>query len=287
MNLGHKFDDIYTSPDLHIKVKNKRKQDNPKKLDLDKLLQTRKHERTRKRKIKILEELPPIVVDTLNEPDIVIKKPKQTRKRKIKVLTKSPIVINKTDIKPNPETNIEYNMLFQEPSVAPIPVKRMNEDFISILGQLSTIESKKGEHFRARAYKKAQETIMSFSEDITSVDQLKDQPGIGKTILAKLQEYIDTGALAKIEKEKDTPEYILSNVYGIGPKKAKELVDLGITNIAQLRQRQDEVLNAVQKVGLKYYEDIEERIPRSEIDEYHLIFDAIFQDIHKTYPSMK
>ena len=291
MNLGHKFDDIHTSPNLHIKVKNKRKQDNPKKLELDKLLQIRKHERTRKRKIKILEKLSPIIVDTLPQLNLPIVKTTivkpVTRKRKIKVLPKSPIVINETNIKPNPETNIESNMLFQEQSVAHIPIKRMNEDFISILGQLSTIESKKGEHFRARAYKKAQETIMSFSEDITSVDQLKDQPGIGKTILAKLQEYIDTGALAKIEKEKDKPEYILSNVYGIGPKKAEELVGLGITNIAQLRQRQDEVLNAVQKVGLKYYEDIEERIPRSEIDEYHLIFDAIFQDIHKTDPSMK
>jgi len=264
--MNNKFDDIPIS----TKLQKKRKQTNPKKLDLEELLQNRKHARTQKRKIKILEKLSPIVVDTSLQSSTVIKplvKTKITRKHKIKVSSKSPIVINET--------------------IDQIPKKRLNEEFIAILGQLSTIESKKGEHFKARAYKKAQETIMSFIHDIISIDQLKDKPGIGKTILAKLQEYINTGILDKIEKEKDKPEYILSNVYGIGPKKAKELVELGIFSIAQLREKQDDVLNAVQKVGLKYYEDIEERIPRSEIDEYNLIFYTIFQDIHKTDPSMK
>jgi NAD-dependent DNA ligase len=71
---------------------------------------------------------------------------------------------------------------------------------------------------------------------------------------------------------------ILADVYGIGPKKAKELVDNGIKTIEQLRENQ-QMLNDVQKVGLKYYEDILKRIPRSEIQEYEQIFDRDFKKV--------
>ena len=58
-------------------------------------------------------------------------------------------------------------------------------------------------------------------------------------------------------------------------KKAQELVDAGITTIDGLRLKQDELLNDIQKVGLKYYEEILERIPRSEIVEYETLFKNI------------
>ena len=157
--------------------------------------------------------------------------------------------------------------------------KRYNEQFIDLMDQLSNIMLKKGEAFRARAYQKAQETIMAYPDDITSVDQLKGKPAIGATILEKLHEYVNTGTLKIIEREKNNPVNILGEIYGVGPKKAKELVDKGITTIEQLREKQNELLNDVQKVGLKYYEDILQRIPRSEIEEYKKIFEKDFKKI--------
>jgi len=157
--------------------------------------------------------------------------------------------------------------------------KRYNEQFIDLMDQLSNIMLKKGEAFRARAYQKAQETIMAYPDDIVSVDQLKGKPAIGATILENLKEYVNTGTLKIIEREKNNPVNILGEIYGVGPKKAKELVDKGITTIEQLREKQNELLNDVQKVGLKYYEDILQRIPRSEIEEYKKIFEKDFKKI--------
>ena len=156
--------------------------------------------------------------------------------------------------------------------------KRMNESYIGLLEELHNIMMKQGEPFRARAYKKAQETVMSINEDIISPDQLKGKPGIGTTIMEKLNEYERTGTLKVLEREKNNPVNKLTDIYGIGPKKAKELVDKGITSIEQLRENQN-LLNDVQKVGLKYYEDILKRIPRSEIDEFNQIFSKYFQQI--------
>ena len=159
-----------------------------------------------------------------------------------------------------------------------LPIGRLNEKFINLMEQLADIMLKQGEPFRSRAYQKAQETIMTYQDDILSPIELKGKPGIGLTIMEKLNEYVLTGTLKVIEREKNNPVNILSEVYGIGPKKAKELVENGITSISNLRENKH-LLNDVQKVGLQYYDDILKRIPRSEIEEYNVIFNMIFPKV--------
>ena len=165
---------------------------------------------------------------------------------------------------------------------------RLNEKFIELLEKLSNILLKQGEPFRARAYQKAQETIMLIPETITPanyLDIVKGKPGIGSTITEKFQEYVTTGTLRLIEREKNNPLNIFTDIYGVGPKKAKDLVEKGMKTIADLRENQETVLNAVQKVGLQYYEDLLERIPRSEIDRYQRVFKFVFDKVTKGSPS--
>ena len=176
--------------------------------------------------------------------------------------------INKTDLKISQDIT----------QMSQLPTGRLNEKFIDLMEQLSNIMLKQGEAFRARAYQKAQETIMAYPGDIMSPSDLKGKPGIGPTIMEKLNEYVETGTLKILEREKNNPVNILAEVYGIGPKKAKELVDNGITSIAQLRENQ-QMLNDIQKVGLRYYEDVLKRIPRSEIEDYKRIFESDFKKV--------
>ena len=165
--------------------------------------------------------------------------------------------------------------------------KRYNEEFIELMEKLNTIMMKQGEPFRARAYQKAQETIMTYPNDIFDPSQLKGLPGIGSTIMDKLNEYVQTGTLRVLEREKTNPINILSDIYGVGPKKAQELVNAGVKTIDDLRERQNDLLNDIQKVGLKYYEDIQERIPRSEIEEFEKVFNGIFENVAKGSPDAK
>jgi NAD-dependent DNA ligase len=143
--------------------------------------------------------------------------------------------------------------------------------------KMADIMLKRKEPFRSRAYQKAQNTIINFPEKIIDPIQLKGLPNIGATIMENLQEYIKTGTLKIIEAEKQNPVNIFIEVYGIGPKKAKELVDKGIYSIEQLKENQ-QLLNDVQRIGLKYYKDILQRIPRAEIEEYKAIFETYFQN---------
>ena len=182
----------------------------------------------------------------------------------------------------SPKKIIETNLLKTKTSNNKMPenkAQRLNEKFIDLMEQLNTITTKQGEPFKARAYQKAQETIMAYPNDIYNPEQLKGLPGIGATIMEKLKEYYETGTLKIIEREKNNPVNVLADIYGVGPKKATELVSKGITSISQLREKQDELLNDTQKVGLKYYEDILKRIPREEIDQYNQIFTNVFKQV--------
>jgi len=99
----------------------------------------------------------------------------------------------------------------------------------------------------------------------------------------KLQEYEKTGIIKALEKARADPVNIFTNVYGIGPKKARDLVNAGIKNIEELRERQDELLNDTQKVGLQHYEDLLLRIPRDEIVQFENLFKNEFAKISNKY----
>ena len=194
---------------------------------------------------------------------------KRTKIKKLKKKLKLPFKIERKKTVKNKSLNKSLNITMT-----------YNTKFVKVLEQLESLMRKKGENFRARAYTKAKESIILFKEPITTVEQLKGLSGIGNTILTKLQEYIDTGTLVVLEKAKTNPVFIFTDVYGIGPKKASELVKKhNVKTIVELRERQEELLNDVQKKGLKYYEDILKRIPRKEIDIYEKELKKIFDDV--------
>jgi DNA ligase (NAD+) len=152
-----------------------------------------------------------------------------------------------------------------------------NISLINILEQLRDMEHARGGVFKAMAYKKAGESIMSHTEDIVSLKQIASIDGIGTSIFKKCKEFIETGKVSILEKEKDNPIYVFHKIYGVGPKKALEL-SKQVTTIAELRQNTD-LLNDIQKIGLVYYEDILERIPRSEVMEFKVEFDRAFDKV--------
>lgn len=174
-------------------------------------------------------------------------------------------------LKPEPEV-----IQMEQPDVVK-GKKVYNEEFVDILGQLEDIMQRQGEPFRSRAYHKAAETIMMYPDEITDPKQLEKLPGIGKTIMTKLQEFVDTGKLNAIEKMKNNPLNVLTKVYGIGPKKAKQFIDEGLDTVEKLKEHPDK-LTAAQKVGVQYFDDIEKKIPRSEIDEYKEVFEKVFKE---------
>lgn len=137
------------------------------------------------------------------------------------------------------------------------------------------------ELFSAKAYAKVIEQLRTLQKPIHSIDDVKDVTGIGKKLKEKIQEILATGSLkAATEARKETnldSLDILQGIHGVGPVKAKQLVETyNIRSIAELRSalaKDSTLLNDVQKMGLKYYEDSILRIPRREMlqHETHIL----------------
>ena len=148
-----------------------------------------------------------------------------------------------------------------------------------MLEELRDIMQRRGDSMRAKAYENATTQIMLLKKDIIDPKKdLKDVQGIGKTITEKIDTFLKTGTLDILERERVNPINIFTKVYGIGPKKAEELVKNNITTIDQVKQNLN-MLNDKQKIGIKYYDDILERIPRTEIDDFYIKMSMIFEEL--------
>ena len=207
------------------------------------------------------------------------KKSKKSSGKKSTVKKALPLSLKKTKkIKLNivePESSLKTRTPFSTSTMEKPAKQRLNEEFIKVLDELNSIMIRQGEPFRAKAYREASEAITTYSGDITDPDQLKDVRHIGKTIMKKLKEFVETGTLRVLERERKNPLNLLTKVYGIGPKKAKEFIKQGITTIQDLRDN-EELLTKNMKLGVKYFDDIEARIPREEIDDYNKLLTQIF-----------
>ena len=158
--------------------------------------------------------------------------------------------------------------------------KRLNGLFSTTLSKMASISKQRGENFQSVAYTRAEESIIISKDNITSYKQLVGKPYFGENIIRKLKEIELTGKLSYIEKAKDDPLLALTEVYGIGPSKARDFVSQDIKSVSQLTKYLDtDKLTYAQNLGLKYYSDIQKRIPREIIVKYEEILKSTLNAI--------
>jgi len=153
---------------------------------------------------------------------------------------------------------------------------------ISIFSSLGNFEKANGEGFKANAYFKVIPHLKNIQSDSgLTVENLKSIKGLGKSLLTKIQEIIETGSCPAYDKIKDYNDIrqVFMGIHGIGPKNAAELVKSGFKSIEDLKNcpNIEEHLNNVQMIGLKYYEDLQLRIPREEIEKHEKNLKKIYK----------
>lgn len=134
--------------------------------------------------------------------------------------------------------------------------------------------------FKARAYSKVVAQLKAHANPIRSIEDAEGITGVGKEIHKKMIEIIETGTLRAVQeiRQKYNIDALdaFQGIYGVGPTKATDLINAGYTSIAQLREeveKNPKLLNDKQKIGLKYYEDLLERIPREEMLDHKYIIE--------------
>ena len=138
------------------------------------------------------------------------------------------------------------------------------------LGEMAKKESVS--RFKANVYKKAMDEIKRHGEPIRTFEEVKAIKGLGPKVVEKIREIIETGVLASAERVKERTDVggmtELLAIHGIGPAKARTLMESGITGIDSLRKAvaaNPKLLTKAQTLGLTYAEDGAKRIPRAEL----------------------
>jgi len=152
--------------------------------------------------------------------------------------------------------------------------------FSAILDYYENIYNKKNikTQFRIESYKKAIKVLNNFNGHITNSSNVKDLPSIGKGFIEKINTISKTGTLNLYENIKKNNRTniinaikIFKNIWGVGEILAKKIVNKRIYNIKQLEEAIDKniiTLTKQQMIGLKYYDDLNEKIPRYEVTYY-------------------
>ncbi|SIP86133.1 DNA polymerase family X [Pacmanvirus A23] len=151
-----------------------------------------------------------------------------------------------------------------------------NEKLISILNEIREIADILGEVYKEKAYGKAIPEIKKLNFEITpaNIELIKTRkiPGVGPGILGKIIEFVTTGVILELEKAKKSRKVqafrVLSGIAGVGPATIKKWIDLGIDSLPKLRKAVASGkinLNTMQKYGLRYYADLNERMPHAEV----------------------
>jgi len=166
----------------------------------------------------------------------------------------------------------------------------MSNTLISdLLFQLAKQREEDGDTWRARSMKKAALAIKKYPDVIESgADAVKNIKGVGKGVAKRIDEILENGSLSELKlddskiQKKNAIKQLLT-VTGIGPTRAKKYVnEMNIMSIDDLKSQSQ--LGQVKlthhiEMGLKYYDDLEHRIPYDEILQFKSLYQAIFSEI--------
>lgn len=112
---------------------------------------------------------------------------------------------------------------------------------ITLAEQLSTLadlsEMEGANKYKINAYRKAAKTISGMGTPISSVKDLQGLPGIGKSIAKMVEEFLEYKVILDLAvlRDKYPPEALtMTQVSGVGPKRAYKFYNEGIHNLQEL-----------------------------------------------------
>eukprot|EP00742_Colponemidia_sp_Colp-10_P010216 GILJ01011208.1.p1 GENE.GILJ01011208.1~~GILJ01011208.1.p1 ORF type:complete len:660 (+),score=72.48 GILJ01011208.1:80-2059(+) len=123
------------------------------------------------------------------------------------------------------------------------------------------------DRWRSKAYASALTILKSYNKPLTVEAARQGIKGVGKKTNEKIVEILESGKLQRLEEQKKDERYASINLYariwGAGPKACERWYTLGYRTYEDLLSHNE--LNQQQKVGLKYVDEFEQRIPREEV----------------------
>lgn len=142
-----------------------------------------------------------------------------------------------------------------------------NSRTIELLQQMLNHNEQINDQWRTMSYKKAIAALKRHPVKITTAEQARDVVGIGQSIGEKIEEIVQTDSLRKLEFVQNDSQFrtlqLFLKVYGVGIRKAQEWMAKGHQSLEDVVKH--EQLSAGQKIGIDHFDELNARIPRTEV----------------------
>ena len=136
--------------------------------------------------------------------------------------------------------------------------------------------------FKSGHYKKALKKIKELETDITDIETARELGIFTAGELTHIERFLEDTTLDQTEpvvNSRNVELERLQTITGIGPKRAADLLDKHGMNLEKLLNGEgDKYLTHHQRMGVKYYHDLNERIPRNEITKMRELMEKYLRD---------
>ncbi|KAH8805613.1 hypothetical protein F5884DRAFT_453060 [Xylogone sp. PMI_703] len=152
----------------------------------------------------------------------------------------------------------------------PTPPDPPNKAFVEELKKIRTIRLLNADDVGVRAYSSSIAAIAAYPYTITSIEEILRLPTCNQKIAALYQEWKDAGHTMEADQLEKDPRLVILNtfyeIWGVGATTAREFYNKGWRDLDDVVQYGWGSLSRVQQIGVKYYEEFQEKIPRAEVE---------------------
>ncbi|KAI8086268.1 uncharacterized protein BX664DRAFT_359810 [Halteromyces radiatus] len=164
------------------------------------------------------------------------------------------------------ETNVYRSTSFV--CERPSPLDHPNKDLVEIFESLEHSRELRGDTINSLGYRKAAAAIKSYPYKIKSVNEAFQLKGIGKKTGRIVEDYLKKGTVPDLETLKEDEEFktlkLFYNIHGVGATTAREWYHKGHRTLEEVKK--NESLSRDQLLGIKYYDDFLQPIPRQQVE---------------------
>ncbi|KAK6954201.1 hypothetical protein Daesc_004166 [Daldinia eschscholtzii] len=153
----------------------------------------------------------------------------------------------------------------------PTPVDPPNSSFIDELEKVRTLRTLEGDKIGIRAYSTSIASLSAYPYLISHPAEVERLPGCGEKIAMLYQQWKANGYLEEVEDAKKDPKMsvlqLFYNIWGVADTTAREFYKKGWRDIDDIIEYGWDSLTRVQQIGVKYYDELQEKLPRREVEE--------------------
>ncbi|KAI1313097.1 hypothetical protein F5Y03DRAFT_154881 [Xylaria venustula] len=152
----------------------------------------------------------------------------------------------------------------------PTPFSSPNSEFIEQLKRVRTIRTLEGDEVGVRAYSTSIAAVGAYPYMLSSASEIARLPGCGPKIVELYKQWQEYGSLDDVQEAASNSRMkvllLFYDIWGVGAKTANDFYNRGWRDLDDIVEFGWDSITRVQQIGVKYYEEIQQKIPRSEVE---------------------